>query len=289
MNTRDDKLAICNFARTLDPPEQEDFDFDEFDEMVYSLIGIHAVEFPRPEPLEQLILHDVEDVSINSVIKDEMTMMDFVTCLRCIPNLKALEIGGLDHCCYGYETFPLTSECLDAMARILNETKNLTSLNLNYVRKNVALPLADFLLKYNHLEHVSLVTSDNLTFDEVKSLTRFLQTSKSIKSLTLGPFIEGANHIVDIIKDGGSTLETFRGYGGINHEDGGYSYLQGSELIDTWLTINGVTRCLGSTSIEAQEAFELFKPHMQNTQVIYNLLKFRPELWSQGNSDKAKV
>ena len=141
------------------------------------------------------------------------------------------------------------------------------------------LPFVEFLMRYDQLVRLSFTAHTALAADQVSRFAYFLQNSKTVKHVKLSPLTEGGEHIVDALKDNTeSVLKEFVGEG--EFDPGSDSRLPfESSKIDTCITINRIKPQLSETSMSEKEAFEVYEPYLQNTPVLYALLRYRPEIW----------
>ncbi|KAL7528969.1 hypothetical protein ACHAWF_002788 [Thalassiosira exigua] len=261
-----DKQVIHYFVDAIDPPQEVDTDHP----FSFGFVGTQL-----PPPLD---LSSVETLRVGAIIESEEIMMSLMKGLRNLPNLSRLHLSGLSNRMEAEVDLPLTKGCLDELAKVASETRNLRDLSIKSVGPDSALPFAAFLLAYEHLEHVGFEAYDPLNSHEVKELSGFLTSSKAINTLRLGPMKAGdEEHIVNSIKDNRSVLKSFTAVGEFSYQTGNTIEVDTSD-IRACLTINRVVpQLLGP--ITSEEAYTMYQEHLEDTPVLYALLRCRPELW----------
>lgn len=248
-----------------------------------AMLSIARPITPR-EPPPPLDLTAVEVFRFDAVIKDEEVMIGLMKSLRQMPNLKEFYLSGLVHRsegdAEGCGDFPLTEKCFDELLKVVSITGKLKTIELSWVCGAVLPSFVDFLLSYDRVESVSFMAPDPISSCQMNHVARFLRSSTTVKSMKLIPMKEGEEEkcIVDAIKDNGSVLEIFTAEGEYDIWRRERPKLD-SCTIDACLSINKAIRQLNDSSVGTYEAYNIYQPHMQNTQVLYSLLRYRPELW----------
>lgn len=258
-----DRDAIYYFTEALDPP-QENIEFNS--------------NHPNLHPPQPLDLSSLEILSIDATIQSNETLLKLAKSLRRFPRLNCLHLGGRNTSFEGYGN-AFTPEFFEELSKVATRHIQLQTLTMSWVDKSVASPFINFCLACDGLEKVVYTGRETLDANQVAQFARFLQASKTIKSLTLGPLRDGAEHILNAIKDNGSVLQEFWGDGEYNYDHACVNDYKHSKSIATCLAINKIIPKLSRLSMKSEEAFNLYQPHLHNVPILYALLRHRPELW----------